>query len=109
MPCLNEAATLERCIGKALSFFEKHGVNGEVVIGDNGSTDGSQAIARSCGARVVEVPVEDMARRSTTPSLLLKDVMSFSEIPTTATTSRHSPRSWRLCAAALNWSWATVS
>jgi len=57
MPCLNEAETLEICIRKAQAFLERHGVNGEVVIGDNGSTDGSQEIARRCGARVEDVKV----------------------------------------------------
>jgi glycosyltransferase involved in cell wall biosynthesis len=57
MPCLNEAETLERCILKARSFLERNRVAGEVVVGDNGSTDGSQEIARRCGAVVVEVPV----------------------------------------------------
>src|SRR6186713_2603367 len=56
MPCLNEAETLERCIRKALGFLESRGIQGEVVIGDNGSTDGSQNLARKAGARVVEVP-----------------------------------------------------
>jgi glycosyltransferase involved in cell wall biosynthesis len=57
MPCLNEAETLEVCVRKALAFLEKHHISGEVVVGDNGSTDGSQDIARRCGARVVNVPV----------------------------------------------------
>jgi glycosyltransferase involved in cell wall biosynthesis len=57
MPCLNEAETLETCIRKAQSYLEQSGVNGEIVIGDNGSTDGSQEIARRCGACVVAVPV----------------------------------------------------
>ncbi|HZS48057.1 MAG TPA: glycosyltransferase family 2 protein [Blastocatellia bacterium] len=57
MPCLNEAETLETCIRKAIGFLEQHNVSGEVVIGDNGSTDGSQAIARRCGARVIDVPI----------------------------------------------------
>jgi glycosyltransferase involved in cell wall biosynthesis len=56
MPCLNEAETLAACIGKAKSFLARAGVAGEVVIADNGSTDGSQAIATAAGARVVEVP-----------------------------------------------------
>lgn len=55
MPCLNEAETLGICIKKAQSFFEKHKVNGEVVVADNGSTDGSQAIAEKLNARVVPV------------------------------------------------------
>jgi len=56
MPCLNEAETLAICIRHALHFFETSGVVGEVVIADNGSTDGSREIAVAEGARVVEVP-----------------------------------------------------
>ena len=55
MPCLNEAETLAVCIQKARSFLDRSGVHGEIVVADNGSTDGSQEIARQCGARVVEV------------------------------------------------------
>ena len=55
MPCLNEAETLGTCIRKAMGYLERSGVAGEVVIADNGSTDGSQDIARSLGARVVPV------------------------------------------------------
>ena len=56
MPCLNEAETLAICIGKAQSFLTRSGIAGEVVVADNGSTDGSQAIASANGARVVPVP-----------------------------------------------------
>ena len=55
MPCLNEAETLERCIVKARDFLARSGVSGEVLIADNGSTDGSQAIAAAAGARVVPI------------------------------------------------------
>ena len=55
MPCLNEAETLETCIRKALGYLERAGVDGEVVVADNGSTDGSQQIAERLGARVVPV------------------------------------------------------
>ncbi len=55
MPCLNEADTLETCIRKAARAMEEQGIAGEVVVADNGSTDGSQEIARRCGARVVPV------------------------------------------------------
>lgn len=57
MPCLNEAETLETCILKAQDYLKRSGVAGEIVVGDNGSTDGSQEIARRCGARVIDVPV----------------------------------------------------
>jgi glycosyltransferase involved in cell wall biosynthesis len=57
MPCLNEAQTLKTCIDKASAFLASEGVSGEIVIGDNGSTDGSQDIARAAGARVVDVPI----------------------------------------------------
>jgi glycosyltransferase involved in cell wall biosynthesis len=56
MPCLNEADTIAVCVEKALGALEKAGIAGEVLIADNGSTDGSQAIAERLGARVVPVP-----------------------------------------------------
>ena len=55
MPCLNEAETIAQCIGKAKLGIERAGVPGEILIADNGSTDGSQAIAEKLGARVVAV------------------------------------------------------
>lgn len=56
MPCLNEAETIAVCIQKANAFFTSNNIDGEVVIGDNGSTDGSQQIAENLGARVISVP-----------------------------------------------------
>lgn len=55
MPCLNEAETLNVCIQKARKFLDDHHVEGEILIADNGSTDGSQEIALRGGARVVAV------------------------------------------------------
>ncbi|MFE4469961.1 glycosyltransferase family 2 protein [Leifsonia sp. NPDC056824] len=55
MPCLNEAETLAVCIDKAQSYLTRSGVSGEIIVADNGSTDGSQAIAEAHGARVVNV------------------------------------------------------
>ncbi len=55
MPCLNEAETLAVCIRKAMGYLDRSGVAGEVVVADNGSTDGSQAIAAELGARVVPI------------------------------------------------------
>src|SRR6202163_3908228 len=55
MPCLNEAETLATCIQKAQHAIERDGLAPEIVVADNGSTDGSQVIAKELGARVVQV------------------------------------------------------
>jgi glycosyltransferase involved in cell wall biosynthesis len=57
LPCLNEAETLATCVTKAQRSMRALGIDGEVVVADNGSTDGSQEIARRLGARVIDVPV----------------------------------------------------
>jgi glycosyltransferase involved in cell wall biosynthesis len=57
LPCLDEAETVEVCVRKALASMRELGVRGEVVLADNGSTDGSQELARAAGARVVDVPM----------------------------------------------------
>ena len=56
MPCLNEAETIEACVGKAKAFLDRAGINGEILVADNGSDDGSPALARRLGARTIEVP-----------------------------------------------------
>lgn len=55
MPCLNESKTLKTCIDKAKLFLITYHIDGEILIADNGSTDGSQDIAKSLGARVVDI------------------------------------------------------
>jgi len=55
MPCLNEAETVATCVAKAVRFIADSGISGEVVVADNGSTDGSQRLAQEAGARVVHV------------------------------------------------------
>jgi len=55
MPCLNEADTIASCIDKAMEAMREHQIAGEVIVADNGSTDGSQRIAEALGARVVPV------------------------------------------------------
>jgi glycosyltransferase involved in cell wall biosynthesis len=55
MPCLNEAETLGACIQKAQLAIEKDGLSAEIIVADNGSTDGSQAIANELGARLIPV------------------------------------------------------
>jgi hypothetical protein len=57
MPCLNEAETVATCVRKAIGFLADSGISGEVLIADNGSTDGSQQLAEDAGARVV--PISD--------------------------------------------------
>jgi hypothetical protein len=54
IPCLNEAQTLPSCVAKAKAFIERTSIVAEVLVSDNGSTDGSQELARSLGARVVD-------------------------------------------------------
>jgi hypothetical protein len=56
MPCLNEADTLAVCIRKALAAMKAAGITGEVIVADNGSTDGSREIAAAEGAHVVSIP-----------------------------------------------------
>jgi len=55
MPCLNEAETVVACVRKARSFLERTGIDGEVLVADNGSADGSPELARGAGARVIHV------------------------------------------------------
>jgi glycosyltransferase involved in cell wall biosynthesis len=55
MPCLNEAETLAKCIQKAQRSLDENSVAGEIIIADNGSSDGSQEIANQLGARVIDV------------------------------------------------------
>ena len=57
MPCLNEAETVATCVRKAIGFLSASGISGEVLVADNGSTDGSQRLAEAAGARIV--PVSD--------------------------------------------------
>ena len=55
MPCLNEAETIQSCVRKAMRFLAQSGINGEVLVADNGSADGSQGMAEQGGARVVSI------------------------------------------------------
>ncbi|MGO9947004.1 MAG: glycosyltransferase family 2 protein [Steroidobacteraceae bacterium] len=55
MPCLNESETVAACVRKALGFLNRTGIEGEVLVADNGSTDGSPELARNAGARVVRI------------------------------------------------------
>lgn len=62
MPCLNEAETLAGCVAEAVEALRTHGIRGEVVVADNGSTDGSQEIATRLGGRVVPVSEKGYGR-----------------------------------------------
>src|SRR5690349_7854416 len=55
IPCLNEEATIERCITKANHYLSENQLDGEVIVADNGSTDTSKVIVKAAGARLVEV------------------------------------------------------
>ena len=56
IPCLNEAGNIEECVTAAWNALDANGITGEVVVADNGSTDGSAELARAAGARVVHEP-----------------------------------------------------
>src|SRR5688572_6967757 len=56
IPCLDEAETIAECVTSAREVLEENGLDGEVVVVDNGSTDGSGELARAAGARVVDEP-----------------------------------------------------
>ncbi len=56
MPCLNEAETVATCVRKAQQFLTEHHIDGEIVVADNGSKDGSQRLAKKAGAHVITVP-----------------------------------------------------
>src|ERR1700750_2638789 len=56
MPCLNERESVGQCVAWALEGIARTGLRGEVIVADNGSTDGSPAIAAAAGARVVHQP-----------------------------------------------------
>ena len=56
IPCLNEAANIEECVGRARAALAQHGISGEIVVVDNGSEDGSGELAHAAGARVVDEP-----------------------------------------------------
>lgn len=59
IPCLNEADTLGTCIEKAQQALREHKIAGQIIVADNGSMDGSQAIAQRMGASVVHVAARD--------------------------------------------------
>lgn len=62
MPCLNESETIGTCINKAQKWLSENHINGEILISDNGSTDGSQETALALGARVINVPQKGYGR-----------------------------------------------
>jgi glycosyltransferase involved in cell wall biosynthesis len=55
MPCLNEALTVGTCVRKGIAYLHEHAIRGEILVADNGSTDGSQSLAASAGARVINI------------------------------------------------------
>ncbi|MFM7531295.1 MAG: glycosyltransferase [Rubrivivax sp.] len=108
MPCLNEARTLPACIGKAQAFLREQGIRGEVLIADNGSSDGSATLAQALGARVVQVPARGYGAALIAGIGAARGRHVIMVTPTTATTSAHCSLSSRHCAGAPSSSWETA-
>src|ERR1044071_9321342 len=64
MPCLNEAETIGRCVQAANACIREHNLAAEVLVADNGSTDGSREMARAAGARVIDIPTRGVGAAS---------------------------------------------
>ncbi len=100
MPCLNEAETIAVCIDKAHGFLARSGVAGEVLIADNGSTDGSVEYALARGARVIAVTERGYGAALRAASAPRAAASSSWATPTTATISPASSCSSPGCATA---------
>jgi hypothetical protein len=106
MPCLNEAETLETCVAKARGWLEANGVDGEVIVADNGSTDGSQQLAQKAGARIVPVPIRGYGAALLAGIQAAQGRYVIMPTRTTATTLRGLVPLSKSCARATTWSWA---
>lgn len=100
MPCLNEVETIPICVEKARSFLARSGVAGEVLIADNGSTDGSAALAEQGGARVIAVAERGYRAALMAVSQQHGGTSSSWAMPMTATISLISIHSLQNCATA---------
>ncbi len=105
MPCLNEALTVEACVRKARAFMEMRSLEGEVLVVDNGSTDGSLALAHAAGARVIQYRTRDTVPRLSVESKRPRAASSLWETQMIPTTSLTWMDFWSGCARAMiSWS-----
>jgi len=105
MPCLNEVETLAGCIQQAQETLREHRIDGEIVVADNGSTDGSTQIATDMGARLVHVARKGYGNALMGELLRLRGNTSSWGTPMPATISVNPPGSLRNSARATTWSW----
>ena len=104
MPCLDEAETIRICISKAKDWMLKNGIDGEVLVADNGSSDGSQRLAEEVGARVIPVATRGYgaALQQGIKSATGKWII-MGDADTTVTISLNFPHSTRSFRKATNW------
>ena len=100
LPCLNEAETLAGCIGQAQIAIQKHSLQAEIIVADNGSTDGSDIIAEECGARAIQCQLARKKKSNTSGRRTQKkgkkgtkqhttNIDTDEQIDTTSTLARH--------------------
>ena len=103
MPCLNEVKTVAHCVDKAFAFLRLNDIAGEVIVADNGSTDGSQTIAASRGARVIPAAEKGYGKALLAGIEAARGTFVIMGVPTTATTFRRSRASSTSSAPVTTW------
>ncbi len=103
MPCLNERETVGVCVRKAIATLQKAGISGEVIVADNGSTDGSVEIAQAEGAQVVNVAEKGYGNALKGGILAARGKYVLMADSDDSYDFAHIPRSWNHCVLDQTW------